>query len=1045
MPITPLLFPTFPPHRTRHRQSTHEARAHSDGGSDHSSFSRNRKVYRTTVGGRPGSKGRGASRGGKLPDAKESDFVRRFSGDEDRVRHRTTTSDSEVVARRVAPRVSVPEQTTEGDAEQSGTESGELSGRDSSGDEAEGQFSSSDESDDGEVDSDDSARGDSPSTADGNGDEACTPKGSKERAAEDAQGDYTGEASPATTGKSTLNIDVSRRSATRSPSSTSTESVHRTERGRTEELEKSTADLPALSTTRAESVESPHSTDLSPKHETEAGSPRRQNHVPDHATSAVVAGERQGEPLSDGSHTQDDAAIVGRGYREGSVHESAPAGDGSAPGVRRADNPMVDACVVSSVEGADEDKTANNGATDGQSANTSGRGFMEDLCNVDAVAFPAEEEEAVACGEQKGAVGACSARGEGGGGACEEGALCKDDRRYTNKGKTGGDAEGKGCVRLRTKGTRRRRSPSPPTPSLPSCTSSALRLQENSGASAPVFGSDPLFDAPAHRQNKPNAEKSLPGSKTQVSPVFDPLTQNLEGARFAGDAPQNPTTSSPPRGTKRKNSANITLAQVIDHHMARRRLNGVAGTDGGLPAQRDSLGRSTPGDTGGAKRNNKVHKKLSPTARKQLVDGSAVVAAAWANGCVLPLTATAAPHMRMLAPLLAAEPEGRRIVVRTASAVAAGAAVLALPGYRLEVTGVCRDGLLVELSPKTDLQGEPFRESGQPMPPSTLASRLQAAFDEVVALDLEFDTVRLPHAETLDAVPPGSSSGDLLKWRNDGTAALLYLARALSKQTGLASGEQRNGGKGEGRERLSQLEEGCFLGVDSEMGPLLPRTGLLECFNVEIHLVPFPPSDYNHKDRRGSHSSTVHLAMILSDTGVFRGGNDGAGSSTAHGEEGGEGLRRSTVATTTVPGGAVPNAAARSLRQLGARLCCVPPTRTEGGVAWREIMGLKCVAEVSRLAFASKMELEGKIQLVEGLHTAQVRGKVSSGRSRYPREAGCPLPPAARAQTGEGIAKIYIYVRKCWSRISREMVRLFMPNVSILIYPFVADRPLLTL
>ena len=177
------------------------------------------------------------------------------------------------------------------------------------------------------------------------------------------------------------------------------------------------------------------------------------------------------------------------------------------------------------------------------------------------------------------------------------------------------------------------------------------------------------------------------------------------------------------------------------------------------------------------------------------------------------------------------------------------------------------------------------------------------------------------------------------------------------------------------------------------MGPLLPRTGLLECFHAEIHPVPFPPSDFKAKGHRAGRSSTVHLAMILSDSGVFRGGNRGGGPSVAH-DEGGAQLPSSAFANASVPGGAVPNAAARSLRQLSARLCCVPPTRTEGGLAWREILGLKCVAEVSRLAFASKMELEGKIQLAEGLHTAQVREKVSVEHLRYPCEAGCP--PALR-------------------------------------------------
>ena len=940
------------------------------------------------MGGRPAERERGASRGGE--------FVGGFSSDEDRVRHRTT-NDSDFVARSVAPRVSVRERTSEGNVRQSDVEPGELSGTGCSSDSsnvAEGDFSSDDESDGEGGDSDDGVRGDSPTTADGKGSETCTPEGSNERAAEVAPGDRTSEARPATISKSTP--DISKTSATRSPGSTAGEDAHPTEHGKAKGLVESlTPDRPTLGTTRAGSGEDPHSADLPLNQETETGSHRQQKHVANHANSAIVAGEKQGERVSGESPTQGGAAVVEGGYCEESVHESAPGGDGSGPEVRHPDDPMVDACVVSSVEGADEDETTtnnnssnnnNNGAVDGRPENISGRGFMADLCKVGATTSLAEEKVA----GDKGTAGACSARGENGGRASEESALCKDDRRYT-RGKTRVSVERKGARSLRTEGTRRRRSSSPPTSSIPSCESSALRPQEDSGICAPRFGSDQLLHAAAHRRNKSKAGMSLPGSKAQVSSVFDPLTQKLEGAHFGGDSPHNPP-SLPPRGTKRKKSAKITLAQVIDHHMARRRLNGVASTDG-LPTQRDSLGRSTQGDTGGAKKVEEAHKKSPSSTRKELVDGSAVVAAAWANGCVLPLTATASSHMRLVAPLLAAEPEGRRIVVRTASAVAVGAAALALSDYRLEVTGVCRDGLLMELSPKVDFQGECVRESGQPMLPSTLGNRLQEAFDKVVALDLEFNTVLLPHAETLDAVPPGSSSGELLKWRNDGTSALLRLSRVSSTQTGLANAEVRNGGNsdmGEGGKGLSQLEEGCFLGIDSEMGPLLPRTGLLECFHVEIHAVPFPPSDYSAKDPRASHSSTVHLAMILSDSGVF-----GGGSIIAQDEGGGQ-VPSCTVASAQVPGGTVPNASGRSLRQLRARLCCVPPTRTEGGLAWREVMGFKCVAKVSRLAFASKAELEDKIQLVEGLHTAQVGGNVSAERFDFLHEAGCPPAPALR-------------------------------------------------
>lgn len=957
------------------------------------------------MGGRSGARGRGASREGRLPDARRSsDFVRRFTSDEDRVRHRTTTSDSGFVARGVAPRVTATERAIEESAQQSGIESGELLGRDCSSDDASGhggaQFSDDDESNGVEVDSDDDVHGDSRTSAVDSDDEACNSEGSEERAVEVTQGACTSEARPATASKSTPDNDVSRRSASRSPRSTSREDLSQTEGGKTEELQNVTPNLSALSTTGAESGQDPHSPDLPLNQEAETGGPPQQNHVSNPATSAVMVGERQSERVPDRSPTQDGGTMVGRGYREGSVLESVPAGDGSDTGGRRTDDPMVDACVISSVEGADGDKT-NSGAVHSPPANTSGRRFVADLCNVGATANGLPEGEAVACGKEKGTAGACAARGEGGGRASEEGVLCKEESRYIG-GKTRVSAEDKGDRFMQTGGTRRRRSPSPPTSSLSNCKSSSLRLREDTDVYAPRFGNDPLFSAAAHRRQRSNTAMSLPDRKTQVSSVFDPLTQKLEGARFEGDAPQNPP-SSPPRGTKRRKSANITLAQVIDHHMARRRLNGVAHSADGLPTQRDSLGRSTTlGNTGSTKRK-EAHNKSPAIARKQLADGSTVVAAAWANGCVLPLTATAAPHMRLVAPLLAAEPEGRRIVVRTASAVAAGVAVLVLPGYRSEVTGVCRDGLLMELSPKTDLQGERVRENGQSVSPSTLGNRLQAAFDKVVALDLEFDTVPLPHAEALDAMPPGSSSGELLKWRNDGTSALLYLARASSTQTGVESEEKRNEGnsaKGERRDGLPQLGEGCFLGIDNEMGPLLPRTGLLECFHVEIHPVPFPPSDSKAKGRGPGRLSTVNLAMVLSDSGAFRGGNGGGGSSVGRGEGRGQ-LPSGAVVTAPVTGGTGPNAAARSLRQLSARLCCVPPTRTEGGLAWRNIMGLKCVAEVSRLAFAPKSELEGKIQLVEGLHTAQVREiNFQRDASGIPAHVKLDAPPRLKSWGG---------------------------------------------
>eukprot|EP00904_Undaria_pinnatifida_P009758 jgi/Undpi1/5912/HiC_scaffold_2.g01186.m1 len=841
VPIMPSLFPTCPRHRTQHRQPIHEAQAHSDGGGggNRSLLSRNRR------GGEPGGKVICASRGGRPADPRRRDCARRNSSEEDRINYRTTTSDSDFVARGVAPTISVPERTIDGNAEQSDIESGQLLGRDCVGDATshhDGQrFSKDDGSDDGEVDPVDVVRGDGQITTVGNGTAVCEPVGSKERAAKIADGACTSKAEPTTMSKSTPpNDDVS------PPSSTSDDHVRQAKHGKSEKRAHISPNSPTLSTTRVESGQDPRRTDLPLNQQTETESPTQQKNVPNHATSAVVAGEKDGD-------------------------------------------------------------------------------------------------------------------------------LCRDDRLLTTgptglpERQTGAFAEKKDDIIPHIGGTM---SPSLPTSSRSNSNSSAVSLQEGTGEWAPLFGGDALFAAAARGQKKSNAAVSSPDNETQVSSVFDPLTQTLEGARCDGGAAQN-LPPSPRRGTKRKTPANITLAQVIDHHLARRRLNGVGGADD-LSTQRDSLGRNTPGSTGRGKTRKGAHNKSPSTAGKQLMDGSTVVAAAWANGCVWPLTATAAPHMRLVAPVLAAEPEGRRIVIRTASAVAVGAAALALPGHQLEVTGVCRDGLLIELSPNTDLERGRVREglSDQSTLASTLAHRLQAAFDKLVARDLEFNTVPLPHAETLDAVPPGSSSGELLKWRNDGTSALLYLARVSSAQAGLASEQRRDGdisGEVDGSGESSQRADGCFLGIDSEMGPLLPRTGLLGCFHVEVHPVPLLPKAKNH---RAGRSSTVHLAMVLSDTGVFRGGtSERGGSRVAHDEGRGQ---LGAVATPPGPGGAGPNAAARNLRQLSTRLCCVPPTRTEDGLAWREVMSLKCVAEVSRLAFASKIELEAKIQLVERLHAAQI-------------------------------------------------------------------------
>lgn len=460
-----------------------------------------------------------------------------------------------------------------------------------------------------------------------------------------------------------------------------------------------------------------------------------------------------------------------------------------------------------------------------------------------------------------------------------------------------------------------------------------------------------------------SGEESPPPGGASLAP-----TALAEGLSH-GDAP-----SVPFRGTKRPNVADITLAQVIDH-MARRRLNEAVGGKESL-ADRDA-GRSSSsasGNAASANSSNGINSKSLPATQRPVQDGSAVVAAAWANGCVLPLTAVAASHMRLVSPLLAGEPEGRRVIIRTASTVVAAAAVSALPEYCLEVTGVCRDGLLFELSPKTGLQGGLVEGGGtlSELVP-VLARRLQAAFDRLVALDLEFDTVRVPHIEALDTVSPRSSSGELLKWCNDGTATVVSLAHERLPDITVKGGTQGSGANSENNERrdgLSQQGRMRFRSVDCDVGPLLPRTGLLGCFGVDIRPVVCPLPEPTAKRIRTRGSSALHVALILSCPGVFHG--SGLGGTTALPGACKDTVTRRSSARARESGGVVPSAAVVALRHLSSRLGCVPPTCTAGGLTWRDITGLKCVAAVSRLAVGPRIELEGKIRLAEELHRGQV-------------------------------------------------------------------------
>lgn len=494
----------------------------------------------------------------------------------------------------------------------------------------------------------------------------------------------------------------------------------------------------------------------------------------------------------------------------------------------------------------------------------------------------------------------------------------------------------------------------------------------------------------------------LYGSRmSRASPVFEPPTkQEVAEGGLEGGSWQNPPMPTPRRGTKRRNTADITLAQVIEHHMARRRLNGVASGPEGSLAEPNSPCRSASsrhhmssteiirGKNRRLNGNWPSSTDAAAATQSPRSEGSTIVAAAWANGCVLPLTAAAAPHMRLVEPLLAAEPEGRRVVVRTAAAVAAAASILALPEHRLEVTGVCRDGLLLELHPKDEGKhgsGSPVQRKGSEKLSllSALAGQLQATFDGLVALDLKFDTVRLPQGEAVDTMATSSSSVELLKWLNEGTTTLLRLAPAPSS-TGASSVDQTpRGGNSPGlvelRKALTHQGGVPFLGIDCGLWPLLPRTGLLGGFSVGVRPVVLPPLELTGGGNRAHRSPAVHLAVTLSDSGIFHGHSSGS-LGVLHGD--GCQSKRSTGgllvanAHDTEGGVVTSDTTVADLSQLDARrLGCVPPTCTANGLTWRDVTGLRCVAAVNRLALGSQKELEGKIQLAEGLHTAQVGGR----------------------------------------------------------------------
>ncbi|CAN0424172.1 unnamed protein product [Ectocarpus sp. 12 AP-2014] len=433
------------------------------------------------------------------------------------------------------------------------------------------------------------------------------------------------------------------------------------------------------------------------------------------------------------------------------------------------------------------------------------------------------------------------------------------------------------------------------------------------------------------------------------------------------------------RGTKRRSTADVTLEQVIDHHMARRRLDGAAnGPDGSRAGPHSRIGNASSHSTGAGVdclRDENLRSNGKRSSPCSISDGATLVVAAWSSGCILALTEAAAPHMRLVAPLLAGEPEGRRVVLRTAAAVATGAAKLALPRHRVEVTGVWQDGILLELCPAPLVE----REEGEaPAPLSALAGRLQAAFDEIVAVDLEFDTVRLCHREALDQVDTGSSSEELLKWCNEGTTDLMRFAPMPFASHTV---DHVPGSVGDSldlvelRKALARPDGSPFIGIKHGQWPLLPRTGLLRCFSVSIDPVVLPLPQPARGECRAHQEPADYLALSFSDSAVFNtSGSPGVLRGDSYQSIGSSGGYTGTNSQGSAHNAIGSDAAIADLPRLSgsARLECVSPTRTANISKWKDITGLRCVAAVNRLALGSPTDLEGKLLLAEGLHTDQL-------------------------------------------------------------------------
>lgn len=471
-----------------------------------------------------------------------------------------------------------------------------------------------------------------------------------------------------------------------------------------------------------------------------------------------------------------------------------------------------------------------------------------------------------------------------------------------------------------------------------------------------------------------------PPSCKRAAEASPDVEAEATGNGFDGDASQTSSTPKLRRATKRQKSGDVDLGESVDPPMASQRLEERAPSSTGRGIERDSrCSNVAPVEMVARADTNRGSNDGSQGKGPSMVSSSsnsAVGEGVCAKRRVSPPTGMTAPHDNLAAPILAHDPGGRRVVLRTAAAVAAGAAMLALPQYHLEVTGVCGDGLLLELCPKDGGKGPLVQSSGVGTSAMlySLADRFQAAFDGVVALDLQLHGVQLPHSEALKAVASGSSTEKLIKWDNQSTTSLLRLAPAPPSRGASSAGQAPGDAESiillELRKVLECAGGTLFIGCDESSWRLLPRSGLLKSYKADIHPVVHPPIE----STGGGSQASRYLAVTLSDSrAAFHAGD----SPRALCRDGGESTRSSNVV--------VSNAAIVGLPQLSsvARLACGPPTCTAEGLTWRDVTNLRCVADVNKLVLGPRTDLDNKLRLAEGLHSAQVRGRGISNKVKF--------------------------------------------------------------